>query len=328
MPVQYIVTGGAGFIGRNLVAALNARGHEDILIVDRLGTDRKWRNLLGLSFVDLVDLDDFRNFITESTIDELETVFHLGACSSTTERDADYLLDNNYRYSQEICQWCLSSDVRFIYASSAATYGDGSLGYSDDETRTPLYRPLNMYGYSKQLFDLWAAKQGLFDRIVGLKYFNVFGPYEDHKGEMRSMVHKAYGQILSTGRVRLFKSHRPDYEDGEQLRDFVYVKDAMDVTLFFEDHSQVSGLFNCGTGRARSWNDLVSAIFAAMERAPQIEYIDMPESLRSQYQYFTQANGAKLRSAGYDRPFTSLEEAVRDYVTTYLDPVLGGAVPS
>ena len=328
MPVQYIVTGGAGFIGRNLVAALNARGHEDILIVDRLGTDRKWKNLLGLSFIDLVDLDDFRNFITESTIDELETVFHLGACSSTTERDADYLLDNNYRYSQEICQWCLSSDVRFIYASSAATYGDGSLGYSDDEIRTPLYRPLNMYGYSKQLFDLWAAREGLFDRIVGLKYFNVFGPYEDHKGEMRSMVHKAYGQILSTGRVRLFKSHRPDYEDGEQLRDFVYVKDAMDVTLFFEDHSQVSGLFNCGTGRARSWNDLVGAIFAAMGRAPQIEYIDMPESLRSQYQYFTQANGAKLRTAGYDRPFTSLEEAVRDYVTTYLEPVLGGTAPS
>ena len=327
MPVQYIVTGGAGFIGRNLVAALNARGHEDILIVDRLGSDQKWKNLLGLSFVDLVDLGEFRDFIAHSTIDELETVFHLGACSSTTERDADYLLDNNYRYSQEVCQWCLSSDVRFVYASSAATYGDGSLGYSDEEARIPLYRPLNMYGYSKQLFDHWAAREGLFDRIVGLKYFNVFGPYEDHKGEMRSMVHKAYGQILSTGRVRLFKSHRPGYGDGEQLRDFVYVKDAVDVTLFFEDHSQVSGLFNCGTGRARSWNDLMNALFAAMGRPPEIEYIAMPESLRNQYQYFTQADGARLRSAGYDRPFTSLEEAVRDYVTTYLDPVLGGADP-
>ena len=328
MPVQYIVTGGAGFIGRNLVAALNARGHEDILIVDRLGTDRKWKNLPGLSFVDLVDLDDFRNFIADSAIDELETVFHLGACSDTTERDADYLLDNNYRYSQEVCQWCLSSDVRFIYASSAATYGDGSLGYSDDEARIPRYRPLNMYGYSKQMFDHWAAREGLFDRIVGLKYFNVFGPYEDHKGEMRSMVHKAYGQIASTGRVRLFKSHRPGYGDGEQLRDFVYVKDAVDATLFFEDHSQVSGLYNCGTGRARSWNDLMNALFAAMGRAPEIEYIDMPESLRNQYQYFTQADGAKLRSAGYDRPFTSLEEAVRDYVTTYLEPVLGGTAPA
>ena len=328
MPVQYIVTGGAGFIGRNLVAALNARGHEDILIVDRLGSDQKWKNLLGLSFVDLVDLGEFRDFIADSSIDELETVFHLGACSSTTERDADYLLDNNYRYSQEVCQWCLSSDVRFVYASSAATYGDGSLGYSDDEARIPLYRPLNMYGYSKQLFDHWAAREGLFDRIVGLKYFNVFGPYEDHKGEMRSMVHKAYGQIVSTGRVRLFKSHRPGYGDGEQLRDFVYVKDAVDVTLFFEDYSQVSGLFNCGTGRARSWNDLMNALFAAMGRAPEIEYIDMPESLRDQYQYFTQADGAKLRSAGYDRPFTPLEEAVRDYVTTYLDPVLGGTGPA
>ena len=327
MPVQYIVTGGAGFIGRNLVAALNARGHEDILIVDRLGSDQKWKNLPGLSFIDLVDLDDFRNFIADSSIDELETVFHLGACSSTTERDADYLLDNNYRYSQEICQWCLSSDVRFIYASSAATYGDGSLGYSDEESRIPLCRPLNMYGYSKQLFDHWAAREGLFDRIVGLKYFNVFGPYEDHKGEMRSMVHKAYGQILSTGKVRLFKSHRDDYEDGEQLRDFIYVKDAVDVTLFFEDHSGVSGLYNCGTGRARSWNDLVGSLFVAMGRRPEIAYIDMPESLRNQYQYFTQADGAKLRSAGYDRPFTTLEEAVRDYVTTYLEPVLGGAAP-
>jgi ADP-L-glycero-D-manno-heptose 6-epimerase len=327
VPVQYIVTGGAGFIGRNLVAALNARGHEDILIVDRLGSDQKWKNLLGLTFVDIVDLDEFRNFIADSSIDELETVFHLGACSSTTERDADYLLDNNYRYSQEICQWCLSSDVRFIYASSAATYGDGSLGYSDDETRIPLYRPLNMYGYSKQLFDLWAGKEGLFDRIVGLKYFNVFGPYEDHKGEMRSMVHKAYGQILSTGKVRLFKSHRDEYEDGEQLRDFVYVKDAVDATLFFEDHSQVSGLFNCGTGRARSWNHLMQALFTAMGRPLKIEYIDMPESLRGQYQYFTQADGTKLRSAGYDRPFTPLEEAVQEYVTTYLDPVQSGAGP-
>ena len=325
MPVQYIVTGGAGFIGRNLVAALNARGHEDVLIVDRLGSDQKWKNLLGLSFVDVVDLDEFRSFIADSTIDELETVFHLGACSDTTERDADYLLDNNYRYSQEVCQWCLSGDVRFIYASSAATYGDGSLGYSDDEARIPRYRPLNMYGYSKQMFDHWAAREGLFDRILGLKYFNVFGPYEDHKGEMRSMVHKAYGQIVSTGRVRLFRSHRSGYGDGEQLRDFVYVKDAVDVTLFFEDQSQVSGLFNCGTGKARSWNDLMNALFAAMGRSPKIEYIDMPESLRNQYQYFTQADGAKLRSAGYDRPFTSLEEAVRDYVTTYLEPVLGGA---
>ena len=328
MPVQYIVTGGAGFIGRNLVAALNARGHEDILIIDSLGSDQKWKNLLGLSFVDILDLDDFRHFIADSAIDELETVFHLGACSDTTERDADYLLDNNYRYSQEVCQWCVSNDVRFIYASSAATYGDGSLGYSDEESGISLFRPLNMYGYSKQLFDVWAGREGLFDRIVGLKYFNVFGPCEDHKGEMRSMVHKAYGQILSTGRVRLFKSHRPDYGHGEQLRDFVYVKDAVEVTLFFEDHSQVSGLFNCGTGRARSWNDLMNALFAAMGRSPEIEYIDMPESLRSQYQYFTQADGAKLRSAGYDRPFTPLEAAVRDYVTSYLDPVLGGAAPA
>ena len=279
--------------------------------------------LVGLAFEDVMGIEDFRDLIGEYTFDELETVFHLGACSSTTEEDADYLLDNNYRYTREICEWCLSNDVRLIYASSAATYGDGALGYSDKDEQTPGYRPLNMYGFSKQLFDLWALRNGLFDRIVGLKYFNVFGPFEDHKGDMRSVVHKAYSQILSTGTVELFKSYREDYADGEQRRDFVYVKDAVEATLFFHDQQDVAGLFNCGTGEARTWVDLVTALFTAMGRKPNIKFIDMPETLRSQYQYFTQADDRKLRTAGYDRPFTPLEEAVKNYVASHLQPLLG-----
>ena len=243
----------------------------------------------------------------------MDAIFHLGACSSTTERDADYLLENNYRYTRLLCEWSLQHGVRFIYASSAATYGDGSNGYSDT---TPLkeLRPLNMYGFSKHMLDLWAQKHAYFDRIVGLKYFNVYGPYESHKGDMRSMVHKAYGQILQTGKVRLFKSYRPEYADGEQMRDFIYVKDAVAVTLHFLEHRQAGGLFNCGTGQARSWKDLMSAVFTAMKLVPQIEFIEMPEILRGKYQYFTQADMAKLRAAGYTAPFTSLEDAVREYV--------------
>ena len=305
------------------MAALNQRGIEDILIVDGLGSDEKWKNLVGLAFEDVMSIEDFRDLIGEYAFDELETVFHLGACSSTTEEDADYLLDNNYRYTREICEWCLSNDVRLIYASSAATYGDGALGYSDEDEQTPGYNPLNMYGFSKQLFDLWALRSGLFDRIVGLKYFNVFGPFEDHKGDMRSVVHKAYSQILSTGTVELFKSYRENYADGEQRRDFVYVKDAVEVSLFFHDHQDVSGLFNCGTGESRTWKDLVTALFTAMGCEPNIKFIDMPEALRSRYQYFTQADDRKLRSAGYDRPFTPLEEAVSDYVKVHLQPLLG-----
>jgi len=243
----------------------------------------------------------------------------MGACSSTTERDADYLLRNNYRYTRVLCEWSLANKARFVYASSAATYGDGSQGYSDDDGATPTLRPLNMYGYSKQMFDLWALQLGLFNRIVGLKYFNVYGPYEDHKGDMRSVVHKSYGQIMASGTVKLFKSYKKRYKDGEQKRDFIYVKDAVDVTLYFAERRSPGGLFNCGTGEARSWNDLARATFAAIGKKPKIEYIDMPESLREKYQYFTQDDVTKLRvPGGYSKPFTSLENGVKDYVSSYL----------
>lgn len=313
-----IVTGAAGFIGRNVVAELNARGVDDLLLIDDLGVDDKWKNLLGLRFENLLSPAEIRTRITSGRLPAAEAVIHLGACSATTERDADYLVGNNYGDTRMWCEWCLQHNTRFIYASSAATYGDGARGYSDSDEITPTLRPLNMYGYSKHLFDLWAMKHRLFDRIVGLKYFNVFGPYEDHKGEMKSVVQKSYHQIRSGGMVSLFKSHRPDYADGEQRRDFVYVKDAVDVTLHFHEHRDRSGLFNCGTGQARTWKDLVNAVYAAMQLAPRITFIDMPEALREKYQYFTQAEVSKLRSAGYAAPFTTLEQAVQDYVTIHL----------
>lgn len=314
-----IVTGGAGFIGSAIVAALNQRGIEDILIVDELGNDEKWKNLRTLRFADYLELDDFSDTVTNSDEPwQVEAVFHMGACSDTTETDATYLVKNNYEFSKLLCNWALSINTRFIYASSAATYGDGSQGFSDDEDKIELLRPLNMYGYSKQMFDLWLKRQGLLDQVVGLKYFNVFGPNEYHKGDMRSFVHKAFEQIRDTGKVKLFKSHRPDYSDGQQQRDFIYVKDAVEMTLFFAEHPEANGIYNIGTGRARSWNDLARAVFDAMGKEVRIDYIPMPESLQPKYQYFTQADISKLRAAGCKTPITPLEEAVREYVQDYL----------
>ena len=313
-----VVTGAAGFIGRNVVAELNRRGVERILAVDDLGTDERWKNLRGLTFEEIWPIARFRAAFQSGRMPETRTVYHLGACSATTETNANYLLDNNYQYTRDLCEWCLAHDVRFVYASSAATYGDGSQGYSDADAATPALVPLNMYGMSKHLFDLWALRNGLLGKIAGLKYFNVYGPGEDHKGDMRSVIHKAYHQIHETGAVKLFKSYRSDYRDGEQVRDFVYVRDAVAVTLFCGENERASGLFNCGTGRARSWNDLAKATFAAMGLEPKIEYIEMPETLRSKYQYFTQAEMGKLRAAGYDRPFASLEDGIREYVQGHL----------
>ena len=314
-----IVTGGAGFIGSALIAALNKRQITDILVVDELGTDRKWKNLRNLSFTDYVEKDDFLEMVIEDKLDSsIDAFFHLGACSDTTETNASYLIKNNYEYSKLLAQWATADNIRFIYASSAATYGDGSAGFSDDQEKIEILRPLNMYGYSKHLFDLWARRTGLLKKIVGLKYFNVFGPNEYHKADMRSFCIKAFEQITSTGKVRLFKSYKPEYADGEQKRDFIYVKDAVDMTLFFYDNPQLSGLFNIGTGKARTWNDLVKAVFAAMGKELNIEYIEMPESIRNQYQYFTEANITKLQKAGYNKETTPLEDAIKDYVQSYL----------
>jgi len=315
-----IITGAAGFIGRNAVAALNRRGCTNLILVDQLGADDKWRNLRGLEFEDLIPPDKFLALVEAQRAPRPEAVIHLGACSATTERDADFLLENNTHYTRRLCEWSLGHDARFVYASSAATYGAGEQGYSDAEERLSALRPLNIYGYSKHLFDLWAQRHGLLGRIAGLKYFNVFGPFEDHKGDMRSLVHKAHGQILSRGWLELFESERPDYAHGEQKRDFIYVSDAVDVTLFLVDHPEVGGLFNCGTGQARTWLDLARALFAAMGRTPDIRFIPLPPVLRGKYQYFTQSDMTKLRGAGYSRPFISLEAGVEDYVRTHLGP--------
>ncbi len=320
---RILVTGGAGFIGSALVWALNQRGHTDIVIVDLLGSDEKWRNLVPLQFEDYVEAHVFRERLRQGAdaFGRFQTVFHLGACSATTERNASYLIDNNFAFTKELCAWALSRDTRFVYASSAATYGDGSAGMDDTAPDLDRLRPLNMYGYSKHLFDQYARRQGLLTRIAGVKYFNVFGPNEDHKGDMRSLVHKAFQQIQSTGRVGLFKSHHPDYRDGEQKRDFLYVKDAVEMTLHLADGARdAGGLFNLGSGEANTWIALATAIFAALGKTPAIDFIEMPETLRGKYQYYTKADIGKLRATGYDRPMTPLAEAVRDYVQGYLLP--------
>jgi ADP-L-glycero-D-manno-heptose 6-epimerase len=322
---RILVTGGAGFIGSALIWALNQRGQSDIVVTDFLGSDEKWKNLVPLKFADYVEAGEFRRLLAQngSAFGKFSTVFHLGACSATTEKNAAYLADNNYGYTKELAAWALGQDARFIFASSAATYGDGAQGMDDKDENLSRLRPLNMYGYSKHLFDLHAQRVGWLPRIVGVKYFNVFGPNEDHKGDMRSLVNKAYQQILATGRVQLFKSHKPEFKDGEQMRDFLYVKDAVEMTLHFAEHPQGSlagGLFNLGSGKANTWLTLTRAIFGALGRPPQIEFIDMPDVLQGKYQYFTQADVAKLRGSGYSRPMTPLAEAVRDYVQGYLVP--------
>jgi len=311
-----VVTGGAGFIGSAIVWRLNQLGKKKIIIVDELGKDEKWKNLVGLSFEDFVHKEDFISLVLEDDVSsEIETIIHMGANSSTTEKDADHLLFNNYEYTKELAKYSLKKDIRFIYASSAATYGDGSLGFDDDESKLETLRPLNMYGYSKQLFDLWAKRNGLLNKIVGLKYFNVFGPNEYHKGDMRSVVHKAFEQIRDTGKVRLFKSLNPKFKDGEQMRDFIYINDAVDMTLAFLDRKDKNGIYNVGSGKARTWNDLVAALFKSLHKPVNIEYIDLPEYLKNKYQYFTEAKLDKIIKAGYSKILTSLESGVNDYVS-------------
>jgi len=314
---RVIVTGGAGFIGSCLLWKLNTQGISDIIVVDNLGVSDKWRNLVGKRFLDYMQKDSFLALVAENKIKNVRAIIHLGACSSTTFNDGAYFIRNNYEYSKELATWAQKKKIKFIYASSAATYGDGESGYSDQEEHIHRLRPLNMYGYSKHLFDLWMLKNKLLDEATGIKFFNVFGPNEYHKGEMMSVVCKKFLEVRDKGRIGLFKSYRDDFGDGEQKRDFIYVKDVVDVVAYFLEHPEHSGVFNLGCGAARSWNDLARAMFSALGKEPDIEYVDMPETLRQKYQYFTEANIDKLRKAGCKKKFTSLENAIKDY-STYL----------
>jgi ADP-L-glycero-D-manno-heptose 6-epimerase len=334
---KILVTGGAGFIGSALVWALNRRGHEDIVVADFLAPGKLWqgavpvstssgekrKNLRALRYRDFVEADELRTRLQQdpAAFGKFSAVLHLGACSSTTEKNAAYLADINLRYTAQLATWALGQGARFIYASSAATYGDGAEGMDDRDANLARLRPLNLYGRSKHDFDLLAQREGYLHRIVGLKYFNVFGPNEDHKGDMRSLVNKAFHQITTSGRLQLFKSHRPDFRDGEQMRDFLYVKDAVEMTLHFAEKGvNAGGLFNLGSGEANTWLTLARAIFAALGREPAIDFIDMPEVLRDKYQYYTKADIGKLQESGYSRAMTPLTESVRDYVGHYLLP--------
>ena len=310
-----ILTGGAGFIGSVVLAKLNKEGIDDIIIVDNLGKTDKWKNLRGKHFSDFIHKTEFLPKLVN--LKSIDAIIHLGACSSTTETDADYLMKNNFNFTKELMDFAVQKEIKFIYASSAATYGDGSLGYSDDDKTTRILKPLNMYGFSKQLTDEYYLKKYKDKKIVGLKFFNVFGPNEYHKKDMRSMVIKSYEQIIKDGYVKLFKSENPKYKDGEQKRDFIYVKDVVDVVFWFLKNEK-QGIYNLGSGVANTWNSLVNAVFKALNKSPKIKYIDMPEELKNKYQYYTKAEMSKLRNAGYSQPFTTLEDAIKDYVQNYL----------
>ena len=318
---MYIVTGGAGLIGSAVVAALNARGISNILVVDHLGNSDKWKNLAPLAYDDYLEKEIFREKLRKGEFGgNIEGVFHLGACSSTTERDASYLIDNNFRYTALLAEFCIAKGIRMVYASSCATYGDGSKGYVDDDDRIEELRPMNMYGYSKQMFDLYAKRHGWLKKLVGCKFSNVYGPNERHTGEMRSVVLRAFEQITADGKLRLFKSYKPEYANGESMRDFLYVKDAVDMVLHLFNCSRAGGLYNIGSGKAETWNSLGKAVFDALGKEINIEYIDMPEHLKDRYQYYTKAEMDKFYSTGYSREIMSLQEAVRDYVVNYLLP--------
>ena len=318
-----LVTGGAGFIGSNVVASLNEAGRTDIAVNDILGTGQKWRNLAARRLAEFVPAGDLMRWLEGR---KLDAVVHMGAISSTTETNVDLLMESNFRLSLRLFEWCAASRTPFIYASSAATYGDGAAGFSDDWSSGGLARlkPLNPYGWSKHLFDQAVAlrlarKDKLPPQWAGLKFFNVFGPNEYHKGDMMSLVAKRFDEAKAGGPIRLFKSHRAGVADGEQKRDFIYVDDAVAVVRWLLETPAVSGIFNVGTGKARSFRDLMTAMFTALGKEPKIDYVDMPDSIRDTYQYFTQAETGNLRRAGFTADFLSLEEGVKRYVSQYLD---------
>lgn len=315
-----IITGAAGFIGSVLADALNKQGRSDLILVDSINDDEKEHNVACLEYEQLISGDEFRAALKEGKYDEnIDAIFHLAAITSTTEKDWSLFQDINIDFSQEIIRHCVDKNIRCIYVSSGATYGDGSHGYSDDHELFDQLEPLNEYGRSKLDVDIWARDAGYLDQVVGLRYFNVFGPNEYHKRAMRSVVAKKFDQVQSEGVLELFKSNNPKYEDGGQMRDFIYVKDAVDATLhFFNEKLEIGGVFNIGTGQARTWNDMAQAMFSAAGKEPNIQYIDMPKELVGQYQDYTQADVTKLRQSGYQKPFTSLEDAITDYIQNYL----------
>lgn len=314
-----VVTGGAGFIGSAVVAALNARGRGDILVVDDFGDGPKWKNLRGRRFLDVVAPETFARDLTAGIHEgKIEGILHMGAISDTSFRDMDELYVRNVRYTRTLARWAMANDVRFVYASSASVYGDGTLGFSDDDAVTPALLPLNPYGFSKWLSDMETIREGWTAKIAGLRFFNVFGPNEYHKGFGASVPFHSTHQIRETGQIKLFQSHKAGYADGEQERDFVYVQDVCAVVLWFLDHPEANGIYNVGTGRARTFNDLARALFRALGKTPEIAYIPTPENIRAAYQYHTEADLTRLRGVGCDVPFLSLEEAVQDYVGNYL----------
>lgn len=323
-----IITGGAGFIGSNLAAALEQKTDSDLVICDRLGNDDKWRNISKRNLRDVIKPEALLDYMNAHK-DEVEVVFHMGAIASSTETDADKVIEENFSFSRKLWQWCAENEVRFIYASSASTYGNGEQGFDDAEDLEKLstLQPMNPYGWSKHLFDKrvvslskgpHAGKEKIPPQWVGLKFFNAYGPNEYHKGEQMSVLSKLYPQVVAGAAARLFKSHNAEYEDGGQLRDFIWVGDCIDVILWFYDNPDKTGLYNLGSGKARSFKDLAEATFEAAGLEPKITYIEMPQELRGKYQYFTEANMKKLRDAGYAKEFTSLEEGVKKYVSMYL----------
>jgi len=316
-----LITGATGFIGSAAASALNRKGRNDLLLCDTFGSQDKWKNILGLRYSRFIHRDELFGFLSEAPhARDITGIIHLGACSDTTEADMDYLLENNVNFSIRLCQWALDHGIRFVYASSAAVYGDGGLGFSDSDELTPKLRPLNKYGFSKWMFDLWVLENGLAGQVAGLRYFNVFGPNEYHKEAMASVVFRSFPRAQQEGKIRLFDSHRPDVAHGEQARDFIYIEEANDMTLFVLDSPGVNGIFNVGTGRAHTFNELAAGLFAGLGKKPSIEYFPMPAELRQRYQYFTRADMSRMRKAGFPEQKDRFQEQVAAYVRDYLAP--------